>query len=181
MSLYVIFFTWEKIICNSAQTICLSRTVFMASSSCLEPRPLQDCHTMNDPVRRKYTVNKENVQFCQSWRYPDASTTCTLHCITFHNDGYSEYTVAGVENLNARVGCNPNTMVTSLKCACAYPLPWAIVHWLVQCTPECHWNATGWPSVYWDTTGRPNEYLHGTLEHHWKNLVEKAPHWNATT
>ena len=37
-----------------------------------------------------------------------------------------------------------------------------------------HWNATGWPSVHWDTTGRPIEYLQGTLEHHWKNLVETA-------
>ena len=55
-----------------------------------------------------------------------------------------------------------------------YPLPWASVHWLVQCTLECHWNTTVWPSVHWDTTGRPNEYLQGTLEHHWKNLVETA-------
>ena len=43
-----------------------------------------------------------------------------------------------------------------------------------------HWNATGWPSVRWDTTGPPSEYLVGTLEHHWKNLVESAPQWNAT-
>ena len=43
-----------------------------------------------------------------------------------------------------------------------------------------HWNATGWPSVHWDTTGPPREYLQGTLEHHWKNLVETDPHWNAT-
>ena len=33
---------------------------------------------------------------------------------------------------------------------------------------------TGWSSVHWDTTGRPSEYLQGTLEHHWKNLVETA-------
>ena len=37
-----------------------------------------------------------------------------------------------------------------------------------------HWNATGWPSVHWDTTERPSEYLQGTLEDHWKNLVETA-------
>ena len=43
-----------------------------------------------------------------------------------------------------------------------------------------HWNATGWHSVHWDTTGPPSEYLQGTLEHHWKKLVETAPHWNAT-
>ena len=32
--------------------------------------------------------------------------------------------------------------------------------------------------LHWDTTGRPSEYLQGTLEH--QNLVETAPHWNAT-
>ena len=62
----------------------------------------------------------------------------------------------------------------------APPLPWASVHWLVQCTLECQWDATGWPSVHWDTTGPPSEYLQATLEHYWKNLVESAPHWDAT-
>ena len=54
---------------------------------------------------------------------------------------------------------------------------------LRQCTPEaveCHWNPTGWPSVHWDTTRWPSKYLQGTLEHHWKNLIEIAPHWNTT-
>ena len=46
------------------------------------------------------------------------------------------------------------------------PLPWANVHWLVQCTLECHCSATGWPSVHWDTTGRPSKYVQGTLKHH---------------
>ena len=54
------------------------------------------------------------------------------------------------------------------------PLPWLSVHW----------NATGMPLVDPVYTGiplgDPNEYLQGTLEHHWKNLVETAPHWNAT-
>ena len=107
------FVLWKNIICNSAQTIWLSRIVFIASSSCLEPRPLRDCHTMKARVRRKSTENKENRQFCQSSRCPDASTTCPLHCITFNNDGYSKLTVTGVENSYARVGCNPNKMVTS--------------------------------------------------------------------
>ena len=61
-----------------------------------------------------------------------------------------------------------------------YTLTWASVHWLVQCILECHWNATGWLSVHWDTTGWPNEVLQGTLEHHWENLIETVPHWNAT-
>ena len=42
------------------------------------------------------------------------------------------------------------------------------------------WQLAGWPSVHSDTTRRPSEYLQGTLEHHWKNLVETTPHWNAT-
>ena len=60
----------------------------------------------------------------------------------------------------------------------ALSLPWASVHWLLQCTLEWHWDAIGWSSVHWNTTGRPSEYLQGTLEHHWKNLVETAPHGN---
>ena len=39
-------------------------------------------------------------------------------------------------------------------------------HCLTQCTMGYHW-AT-------------ERILQGTLEHHWKNLVETAPHWNAT-
>ena len=51
---------------------------------------------------------------------------------------------------------------------------------------------TGWSSVHWDATGMPlvdpvytgiplgDPYLQNTLEHHWKNLVETAPHWDAT-
>ena len=58
--------------------------------------------------------------------------------------------------------------------SCPYPEP-VYTGW-----SSVHWNATGWPSVHWDTTGPPSEYLQGTLEHNWKNLVETAPHWNAT-
>ena len=43
-----------------------------------------------------------------------------------------------------------------------------------------HWNATGMPLIDPVYTGQPNECLQGTLEHHLKNLVETAPHWNAT-
>ena len=71
------------------------------------------------------------------------------------------------------------------------PLPWASVHWLVQCTLECHWNATGWLTVHCDTTGRPNEYLQHTpleklrwnlptLEYHWRNSDFCSLHWNIT-
>ena len=61
-----------------------------------------------------------------------------------------------------------------------FQLPWAIVHWLIQCTPECHWNTICWPGVNWDTTGWPSEYLQFTPEHPWKNVFEFPPHWNAT-
>ena len=39
-------------------------------------------------------------------------------------------------------------------------------HWLTQCTLGYHW-AT-------------QRILHGTLEHHWKNWIENALHWNTT-
>ena len=65
------------------------------------------------------------------------------------------------------------------SCRAWHRLPWASVHWLVQCTLECHWNATGWPSVHWDITGPPSQYLQGTLEDRWRNLVEFASHWDA--
>ena len=60
------------------------------------------------------------------------------------------------------------------------PLPWASVHWLVQRTPKSHCNTTGWPSIHWDNNRWHSQYLQGTLGHHWKNLVETVPHWNAT-
>ena len=85
------------------------------------------------------------------------------------------------------------------------PLPWANIHWLVQCTLECHWNATGWPSVHWHTTVRPSEYVHWnatgktklkqphtgmpleklswirpTLGCHWRNSNFCSIHWNST-
>ena len=45
-------------------------------------------------------------------------------------------------------------ITSHLRFVATLPLPWASVHWLVQCTLECHWNATGWPSVHWNTTGK---------------------------
>ena len=73
------------------------------------------------------------------------------------------------------------------------PLPWASVHWLVQCTQECHWNATGRPSVHWDTTGRPCKYcrVHWNTtgntqlklphtECHWRDSDYCSLHWNTT-
>ena len=46
-----------------------------------------------------------------------------------------------------------------------------------------HWHVTGMPlvdsSVHRDTNGLPSKYLQGTLENHWKNVVETIPHWNA--
>ena len=73
--------------------------------------------------------------------------------------------------------CNAIEFGLSSHIPILLPLPWASVHWLAD--PVLHWNATGWPSVYWDTTGWPSDYLQSTLEHHWKNLFETAPHWDA--
>ena len=74
-----------------------------------------------------------------------------------------------------------------------YPLPWASVHWLVQCTLECHWNATGWPSVHWNTTGKTSlkqpytgmpleklSWIRPTLGSHWRNFNFCSLHWNTT-
>ena len=70
------------------------------------------------------------------------------------------------------------------------PLPWASVHWLVQCTLECHWLTQCTLRYHWATqrilagyTGTQLEKLSwnsSTLECHWRNLVETAPHWDAT-
>ena len=50
---------------------------------------------------------------------------------------------------------------------------------------------TGWSSVYWNATAMPlvdpvyssnirwfAQWYHGV--HHWKNLIDTAPHWDAT-
>ena len=70
------------------------------------------------------------------------------------------------------------------------PLPWASVHWLVQCTLECHWLTQCTLGYHWATqrilagyTWTPLEnfsWNSPTLECHWRNLVEYAPHWDAT-
>ena len=70
------------------------------------------------------------------------------------------------------------------------PLPWASVHWLVQCRLECHWLTQCTLGYHWATqrilagcTGTALEKLSWnspTLECHWRNLVESTPHWDAT-
>ena len=69
-------------------------------------------------------------------------------------------------------------------------IPWASVHWLVQCTLECHWLTQCTLEYHWATqrilagyTGTPLEKLSWNspkLECHWRNSVESAPHWEAT-
>ena len=53
-------------------------------------------------------------------------------------------------------------------------------HWLTQCTLEYHWATE---RILVGYTGTPLEKLSWnspTLECHWRNLVESAPHWDAT-
>ena len=53
-------------------------------------------------------------------------------------------------------------------------------HWLTQCTLGYHWATQQILAGY---TGTPLEKLSWnspTLECHWRNLVETAPHWDAT-
>ena len=88
--------------------------------------------------------------------------------------------------------CNVYHHITTLLLirGCCRPLPWASVHWLVQCTLECHWLTQCTLGYHWATqrilaryTGTQLEKLSWnspTLEYHWRNLVESAPHWDAT-
>ena len=55
------------------------------------------------------------------------------------------------------------------------PLPWDSAHWLVQCTLGCHW-LTQCTLGHWMT----QRIQQGTQDYQWKNLIETAPHWNAT-
>ena len=53
-------------------------------------------------------------------------------------------------------------------------------HWLIQCTLGNHWATQ---RIFAGYTGTPLEKLSWnspTLECHWRNLVESAPHWDAT-
>ena len=53
-------------------------------------------------------------------------------------------------------------------------------HWLTQCTLGYHWATQRILAGY---TGTPLEKLSWnspTLDCHWRNLVESAPHWDAT-
>ena len=64
---------------------------------------------------------------------------------------------------------------------------WSSVHWnatecpwLTQCTLEYHWATE---RILAGCTGTPLEKLNWnspTLKCHWRNLVESAPHWDAT-
>ena len=75
--------------------------------------------------------------------------------------------------------------------ACPYPEPvytgWSSVHWNATEVPLVDPMYTGIPvgdpanpcRVHWNTTGKLSWNI-PTLECHWRNLVENAPHWDAT-
>ena len=69
------------------------------------------------------------------------------------------------------------------------PLPWASVHWLVQCTLESHWLTQCTLEHHWKNfvktthTGMPLEklsWIRPTLGSHWKNSNFCSQHWNTT-
>ena len=72
--------------------------------------------------------------------------------------------VLAILTQNSTASCPRDTLTLS-QCTLAGPV-------YTGMPLECH--ATGWPSVHWDTTGLPSEYLQGTLEQHWENIVETA-------
>ena len=56
------------------------------------------------------------------------------------------------------------------------PLPWASVHWQVECTLECHWLTQCTLGYHWATQRIPAGYTGTPLE----KLSWDSPHWNAT-
>ena len=79
--------------------------------------------------------------------------------------------------------CLNVSTLTLCQCTLAGPVYTGMpleCHWLTQCTLRYHWAAQRMFAGY---TGTPLEKLSWnspTLECHWRNLVESAPHWNAT-
>ena len=81
--------------------------------------------------------------------------------------------------------CNsePVHTLTLSQCTLAGPVYTVMpleCHWLTQCTLGYHW-PTQW--ILAGYTGTSLERLSSnshTLECHWRNLVETAPHWDAT-
>ena len=75
------------------------------------------------------------------------------------------------------------TTLTLNQCTLAGPVYTGIpleCHWLTQCTLGYHWATQRILAGY---TGTPLEKLNWnsfTLECHWRNLVQFAPHWDAT-
>ena len=57
-----------------------------------------------------------------------------------------------------------------------FPLPWASVHWLVQCTLQCHWLTQCTLGYHWATQRIRAGYTGTPLE----KLRWNSPHWNAT-
>ena len=58
------------------------------------------------------------------------------------------------------------------------PLPWASVHWLLQCTLECHWNATGWPSVQWRLKSPASRvFTQSFIQAQIKENIKAPRHW----
>ena len=95
-----------------------------------------------------------------------------------------------INHIKALCYRNSQNYISHLLRGVCQPLPWASVHWLVQCTLECHWMTQCTLGYHWATqrilagyTGTPLEKLSWnspTLECHWRNLVESDPHWDAT-
>ena len=53
-------------------------------------------------------------------------------------------------------------------------------HWLTHCTLGYHWATRRILAWYTGTPLEKRSWNNPTLECHWRNLVENAPHWDAT-
>ena len=103
-----------------------------------------------------------------SWKFVISNVIVLLKITEFN----TSYLLASCHSLPVALKCmfemNRINALTLSQCTLAGPVYTGMplkCHWLTQCTLGYHW-----------ATHRRL----GTLEHHWKNLVETAPHWNAT-
>ena len=108
----------------------------------------------------------------------------SLHWVNqWHSSGITVYTgPANVHWLRVRVPSILSVHILS-QCTLAGPVYTGMpleCNWLNQCKREYYWATQRILAGY---TGTPLEKLSWnspTLECHWRNLVESAPHWEAT-
>ena len=122
----------------------------------------------------------QKIEWLSFWIFLESQTSLQLitkmMCLPFYWN--SDHFDADDVNDNVAAGIYIQVFeIIALYCTrTSLPLPWASVHWLVQCTLRCHWNATVWPSEHWVTKQILAGYTGTPLE----KLSWSCPHCNTT-